>query len=120
MSLTQDCIDELRKFSAQLVAHGLRVYWLNSNAGAQIKVYSTSLDSFANVYLRRPQHIWVYSTDRRPSRENGTGLCVIESHRLHPAHVLEALKISTCHPDRTTAADWERRGQIPSWIEITA
>lgn len=117
-TLTDTARAELRQFASQLRAHGLRVFWLESFSGMQIKAYSESLDSFADVYLRRPQHIWVYGSDRRPSKENGTGLCVVESHRLHPAHVLEALQISRTHPDRTTMKDFETRSNCPNWAEI--
>lgn len=110
--------EELRQFARQLRAHGLRVFWLTSLSGMQIKVYSETLDSFANVSLRALSHEWVYSSDRRPSRDNGTGLCVVESYRLHPAHVLEALQISRTHDDRTTMKDWERRSANPNWTEI--
>ena len=117
-TLTTTAREDLRQFAAQLRAHGLRVFWLESFSGMQIKVYSEALDSFADVYLRTPQHIWVYGSDRRPSKENGTGLCVVESYRLHPAHVLEALQVSTTHPDRTTLANWEKRSTCPNWTEI--
>lgn len=117
-TLTDTARENLRRFSLQLRAHGLRVYWLESFSGMQIKVYSEALDSFADVYLRTPQHVWVYGSDRRPSKENGTGLCVVESHRLHPAHVLEALQISRTHTDRTTMKDWENRSANPNWTEI--
>lgn len=117
-TLTDTAREDLRKFAAQLRSHGLRVFWLNSVSGMQIKVYSPALDAFANVDLRTPQHVWGYSTDRRPSRENGTGLCTMESYRLHPAHVLEALQISRTHTDRTTMTDWERRSANPNWTEI--
>ena len=117
-TLTDTAREDLRLFALQLRAHGLRVFWLNSFSGMQIKVYSEALDSFADVYLRTPQHIWVYGSDRRPSRENGTGLCVVESYRLHPAHVLEALQISRYHEDRTTMQDFEKRLTCPNWTEI--
>ena len=117
-TLTTTAREDLRQFAFQLRSHGLRVFWLTSLSGMQIKVYSESLDSFADVYLRTPQHIWVYATDRRPSRENGTGLCTMESYRLHPAHVLEALQISRTHEDRTTMADFEKRSLFPNWVEM--
>lgn len=117
-TLTDTAREELRQFSLQLRAHGLRVFWLESFSGMQIKVYSEALDAFANVDLRTPQHIWGYSTDRRPSKENGTGLCTMESYRLHPAHVLEALQISRTHDDRTTMKDFEKRSTCPNWTEI--
>ena len=117
-TLTERAREELMQFAYQLGAHGLRVFWLSSISGMQIKVYSPSLDSFANVDLRTPQHVWGYSTDRQPSKENGTGLCTMESYRLHPAHILEALQISRTHPDRTTMKDFEARSNCPNWTEI--
>ena len=106
----------LSVFCYQLRHGGFRVFSLDS--GLSIKVYSKTLDSFANVTWKTPDKLWAFSTDRKPSAENGTGLCTRESFALHPAHVLEAVHISRYHPDRTTMQDFETRSTCPNWTEI--
>ena len=104
MSLAAQCESELRRLAEQLKAAGLRVYWFKG--GEQIKVYSVTLDAFADVWLRKPNHCWMYAMDIVPTRDRYRGFITMESHRLHIAHVLGALSLAGADPQRRTNAMW--------------
>lgn len=104
MSLAAQMEAELRRLAEQLKAAGLRVYWFKG--GEQIKVYSTNLDAFADVWLRKPNHCWMYAMDIVPTEQRYHGFVTMESHRLHIAHVLEALKLAGADPQKRTNAIW--------------
>lgn len=104
MSLTEQMQAELRRLAGQLKSAGLRVYWFKG--GEQIKVYSVTLDAFADVWLRTPNHCWMYAMDIVPTPQRNHGFVTMESPRLHIAHVLEALKLAGADPQKRTNEIW--------------
>ena len=96
---------ELRQLAEQLKAAGLRVYWFKG--GEQLKVYSVTLDAFADVWLGKPNHCWMYAMDIVPTWDRYHGFVTAKSLQLHIAHVLEALKFAGADPQRRKMSHWK-------------
>lgn len=105
MTLTAQMEAELRRLAEQLKAAGLRVYWFKD--GQQIKVYSVTLDAFADVWLRKPNHCWIYAMDIVPTWDRYRGFITMESAQLHIAHVLGALSLAGADPQRRKMSHWK-------------
>lgn len=104
MNLAKQMEAELERLAGQLKTAGLRVY--RYKGGSQLKVYSVTLDAFADVWLRKPNHCWMYAMDIVPTAQRYHGFVTMESARLHIAHVLEALKLAGADPQKRTNAVW--------------
>lgn len=115
-NLTKQAGEKLREFARVFARAHFRVYWhRGGGAGYQIRVYSDVTDTFADVWLRIPNHAWLYASVRQGS---ASGLIVVESADLHAAHVMQALHTSKAHPDRLNATSWKREPK-DSWERVT-